>query len=181
MSNGDLNWIANFVWVVADDAPRDLNVHGKHCGDATRVYTPKEIEALKDEGRVGEDGVPVIHRIHKSGKVEAVPLRGQFPTKIDGKRCVVEYEPDNELRDTETVPLNEPGEIGAFIRRGVLPHAPDAWIDERKTTIGYEISFTRYLSKTQLLRPLEEIRADILALERETEGPMADIIGTTGR
>lgn len=145
--------------------------------DANRAYAPKEIKVLKDEGRIAEDGVPVIRRIHKPGKVEADPLRGLFPLTIDGKRCVVEYEPDSELRDTETVPFKEPGGIEAFIRREVLPHAPDAWIDEVKTTIGYEISFTRYFFKPQPLRPLEAIRADILALERETDGLMADIIG----
>ena len=59
----------------------------------------------------------------------------------------------------------EPGGIEAFIRREVLPHAPDAWIDEAKTQIGYEISFTRYFYKPQPLRPLDAIRADILALE----------------
>lgn len=137
--------------------------------DAARAYAPKEIKALKD-GRIAEDGAPVIRRIHKPGKVEADPLRGLFPLTIDGKRCVVEYEPDSDLRDTETVPLKEPGGIEAFIRREVLPHAPDAWIDEAKTTIGYEVSFTRYFYKPQPLRPLDAIRADILALERETYG-----------
>ncbi len=145
--------------------------------DATRAYAPKEIKALKEEGRISEDGAPVIRRIHKPGKVEADPLRGLFPLTIDGKRCVVEYEPDSDLRDTETVPLKEPGGIEAFVRREVLPHAPDAWIDEAKTTIGYEVSFTRYFYKPQPLRPLDAIRADILALERETDGLMADIIG----
>lgn len=145
--------------------------------DATRAYTPKEIKALKDEARIAEGGAPVVRRIHKAGKIEADPLRGLFPLTIDGKVCVVEYEPDSDLRDTETVPLKESGGIEAFIRREVLPHAPDAWIDETKTTIGYEISFTRYFYKPQPLRPLEAIRADILALERETEGLMADIIG----
>lgn len=145
--------------------------------DATRAYAPKEIKALKDEGRIAEYGVPVIRRIHKPGKVAADPLRGLFPLTIEGKRCVVEYEPDSELRDTETVPLKEAGGIEAFIRREVLPHAPDAWIDEAKTTIGYEISFTRYFYKPQPLRPLAAIRADILALELETDGLMADIIG----
>jgi type I restriction enzyme M protein len=146
--------------------------------DATRAYTPKEIKALKDEGRISEEGTPVIRRIHKLGKVAADPLRGLFPVTIDGKRCVVEYEPDSDLRDTETVPLKEPGGVEAFIRREVLPHADDdAWIDEAKTAIGYEISFTRYFYKPQPLRPLEEIRADILAVERETEGLMAEIIG----
>jgi type I restriction enzyme M protein len=145
--------------------------------DAKRAYAPKEVKALKEEGRIAEDGVPVIRRIHKPGKVEADPLRGLFPLTIDGKRCVVEYEPDSDLRDTETVPFKEPGGIEAFIRREVLPHAPDAWIDETKTTIGCEISFTRYFYKSQPLRPLDSIRADILALERETNGLMADIIG----
>nr|WP_316656439.1 class I SAM-dependent DNA methyltransferase [uncultured Gellertiella sp.] len=145
--------------------------------DAARAYAPKEIKALKEDGRIAKDGAPVIRRIHKPGKVEADPLRGLFPLTIEGKRCVVEYEPDSDLRDTETVPLKEPGGIEAFIRREVLPHAPDAWIDEAKTTIGYEVSFTRYFYKPQPLRPLDAIRADILALERETDGLMADIIG----
>ena len=73
--------------------------------------------------------------------------------------------------------MQEPGGIEAFISREVLPHAPDAWIDAEKTVIGYEISFTRYFYKPQPLRPLEAIRADILALERETGSLMADIIG----
>ena len=145
--------------------------------DPERAYAPKEIKALKEEGRIAGDGAPVIRRIHKPGKVAADPLRGLFPVTIDGKRCVVEYEPDSELRDTETVPLKELGGIEAFIRREVLPHASDAWIDEAKTTIGYEVSFTRYFYKPQPLRPLDAIRADILALERETEGLMAYIIG----
>ena len=145
--------------------------------EASRAYTPKEIKALREGGLISEDGLPVIRRIHKPGKVQADPLHGLFPTTIDGKRCVVEYEPDSDLRDTETVPLQEPGGIEAFIRREVLPHASDAWIDEAKTTIGYEISFNRYFCKPQPLRPLEAIRADILAVQQETEGLLADIIG----
>jgi type I restriction enzyme M protein len=145
--------------------------------DPDRAYAPKEIKTLKEEGRISADGAPIIRRIHNLGKIPPDPLRGLFPMTIDGKRCVVEYEPDSELRDTETVPLKEAGGIEAFIRREVLPHAPDAWIDEAKTATGYEISFTRYFYKPQPMRPLEAIRADILALERETEGLMADIIG----
>jgi type I restriction enzyme M protein len=120
---------------------------------------------------------PVIRAISKPGKAEPDPLRGLFPVTIDGKGQVVEYEPDSELRDTEQIPLQEPGGIEAFIRREVLPHAPDAWVDESKTEIGYEISFNRYFYKPQPLRPLETIRADILALEKETEGLLARIVG----
>ena len=142
-----------------------------------RVYTPKEIKSLKETSERDENAPPVLRKIHKPGKVTADPLRGLFEATIGGKRCVVEYEPDSELRDTEQVPLLEDGGVEAFIRREVLPHAPDAWLDEESTKIGYEISFTRYFYKPQPLRTLAEIRADILALEKETDGLLNEIIG----
>jgi type I restriction enzyme M protein len=104
-------------------------------------------------------------------------LRGLFGATVGGKRCVVEHEPDSELRDTEQVPLLEEGGIEAFMRREVLPHAPDAWYDPESVKTGYEISFTRYFYKPTPLRTLEEIRADILALEKETEGLLDEILG----
>lgn len=81
---------------------------------------------------------------------------------------------DPELRDFENVPLKE--DIHAYFKREVLPHVPDAWIDESKTKIGYEINFTKYFYQYKPLRSLEEIRNDILALERETEGMIARIL-----
>jgi type I restriction enzyme M protein len=143
--------------------------------DAERAYTPKEIKALRTDHAVDESAPSVIRKIHKSGKAD--PLHGLFEATIKGKRCVVEYEPDADLRDAEQVPLTEEGGIEAFIRREVLPHAGDAWVDESKTAVGYEISFTRYFYKPQPLRTLEEIRADIVALENETEGLLGEIIG----
>ena len=59
----------------------------------------------------------------------------------------------------------------------MLPYAPDAWYDPERVKTGYEISFTRYFYKPQPLRPLEEVRADILALERETEDLLGEIVG----
>ena len=91
---------------------------------------------------------------------------------------VVEYEPDSDLRDTEQVPLLEDGGIEAFIRREVLPYAPDAWFDASSVKIGYEISFTRHFYKPEPLRSLDEIRAEILALEQETDGiACTEIVG----
>jgi type I restriction enzyme M protein len=124
-----------------------------------------------------EMAVEVISKIHKPSKIKPDPLRGLFETTVNGKSCVVEYEPDSELRDTEQVPLLEEGGIEAFIRREVLPHVPDAWYDPDSVKTGYEISFTRYFYKPQPMRSLEEIRADILALEKETEGLLSEIIG----
>jgi len=127
-----------------------------------------------------EKAEPVISKTYKLGKVDSSPLYGRFEVKIDSKSCVLEYEPDTELRETEQVPLLEEGGIEAFFHREVLPHVPDAWIDESKTRIGYEISFTRYFYKQQKLRTLEEINADIRALEAESEELLKQIIGGEG-
>ncbi len=74
-------------------------------------------------------------------------------------------EPDPELRDTENVPLKQ--DIHEYFQREVLPHVPDAWIDESKTKIGYEIPFNRHFYTYTPPRPLEEIQADIKAIEQE--------------
>jgi type I restriction enzyme M protein len=122
-----------------------------------------------------EDAPPVIKKVHKPGKAKADPLHGLYEVEINGKTCVVEYEPDSELRDYEQIPLLEEGGIEAFIRREVLPYTPDAWLVEADTKIGYEVSFTRHFYQPPQLRTLAQISADILALERETEGLLHEI------
>ena len=89
---------------------------------------------------------------------------------------MVEYEPDTNLRDTEQVPLLEDGGIEAFFKREVLPYVGDAWVDESKNQIGYEISFTRYFYKPAQMRTLEEIMADIRDIEKETDGLLNEIV-----
>ena len=74
-------------------------------------------------------------------------------------------EPDAELRDTETVPLKE--SIEEYFKREVLPHVPDAWIDESKTKVGYEIPLNRHFYRYEPPRPLEDIEADIKTLESD--------------
>lgn len=86
------------------------------------------------------------------------------------------YESDSELRDTENVPLTYPGGIVAYFENEVLPHVPDAWVDEEKTVIGYEISFNKYFYQHQPLRPLEDVVAEIRQLETETEGLLERIL-----
>jgi type I restriction enzyme M protein len=146
--------------------------------EAEVKLTAKRLKLLRDAlAQRDETAQPVVKKVHKPGKTEADPLHGRYEAKVDGKCCVVEYEPDSELRDTEQIPLLEEGGIDAFIQREVLPHAPDAWVDDHATRIGYEISFNRYFYKPQPLRSLEEIRADILAVNKETEGLLAEILG----
>ena len=144
--------------------------------DPERAYTAREIKTLREQGARSETAPPVIKRVHKK-TLDPDPLRGLFPATLNGRPAVVEYEPDTDLRDTEQVPLLEQGGVEAFLRREVLPYAPDAWYVPSGVKTGYEISFTRYFYKPQPLRPLDDIRADILALERETEGLLSEIVG----
>lgn len=83
-------------------------------------------------------------------------------------------EADTQLRDYENVPLKE--DIQTYFVREVLPHVPDAWIDEGRTVKGYEISFTRYFYEYKPLRPLADIRAEILALEDELDGMLSEAL-----
>jgi type I restriction enzyme M protein len=123
-----------------------------------------------------ENAPPVIGKVHKSGKAKPAPFHGRYEEKIGGKTCVVEYETDSDLRDTEQVPLLEDGGIEAFITREVLPYTPDAWVKEGSTKIGYEVSFTRHFYKPQPLRTLDEIRADIIAEEEAAEGLLGELL-----
>lgn len=160
--------------------------------DRKREYSAKEIKELKETAERAEDAPPVIKKIHKPG-TKPDPLRGLFEAVIDGKPRVVEYEPDTELRDSEQISFlecpacHQPGylptdadtqaAIENFLRREVIPYAPDAWYDPASIKIGYEISFNRYFYKPKALRTLEEIQADLLAVEKESEGLLEDILG----
>ena len=83
-------------------------------------------------------------------------------------------EPDTALRDNENVPLKE--DIREYFKREVLPHVPDAWIDESKTVKGYEINITKSFYKYKPLRSLEEILTEILELELQTQGLMNEVV-----
>lgn len=82
-------------------------------------------------------------------------------------------EPDPTLRDYENVPLSE--DIDTYMQREVLPHVPDAWVDESKTKIGYEIGFNRYFYKYTAPRPLAEIEAELKQIEREIADMLVEV------
>jgi len=112
------------------------------------------------------DAKPIVKSVSKKA---SDPRGGLFAVTVKGKAAVVAYEPDKALSDTEILAFDEPGGIEAFFEREVLPHAPDAWIDREKTKIGYEISFARHFYKPKPPRTLAEIKAEIDALERQTQ------------
>ena len=145
--------------------------------DPERVYKTAEIKKLKAENEKDENAPPIIRKVWPTG-TDADALQGRVDTKLKGKPAVVEYEPDTDLRDTEQIPLLHPGGIEAFLQEEVLPYAPDSYYNPEAVKIGYEINFNRHFYKPKPMRSLEEIRADILSLERETEGLLAGIIRT---
>ena len=126
-------------------------------------------------GETDEIADPVVGKVHGTGTL-ADPIRGWYEVGKGRTRRVVEYVADTALRDVELIPLREEGGIVGFLRREVLPYAPDAWYVPGTVKIGYEISFSRYFYKPEPMRSLDEIRADIFALENETEGLLAKII-----
>jgi len=159
----------------------DFNAFMNACdADADKhsvKLTAKRKKLLQSElCETSEDAAPVLKKIHKSGKATSDLIHGLFEVEVNGKIRVVEYEPDTALRDSEQVSLLEEGGIEAFFRREVLPYTPDAWIDPGKTLVGYEISFTRHFYRPAPTRTLDEIKADIYALEQETEGLLEDIL-----
>jgi type I restriction enzyme M protein len=157
-------------WKVTVERP--LRIVGS---EPNRSYKAAEIKQLKENGTRDESAPPIIKKIHKRG-TDPDPLRGLFDITIDGKTAVVEYEPDTDLRDTEQIPLQQEGGIEAFINHEVLPYSLDAWYRPESAKVGYEISFTRYFYKTQPMRTLEQISADIVALENQTDGLLGEII-----
>ena len=115
----------------------------------------------------------------KATKLKATQLKKirPFITEKDPNAKPVDGEPDVDLRDTENVPFTYEGGIEAFMQNEVLTYAPDAWVDDKKTQIGYEVSFTKYFYKPVELRDMSDILESLKALDREADGMMAEIMG----
>lgn len=101
-----------------------------------------------------------------------LPNYGYYPMAKKGEYLT--YETESDLRDTENVPLKE--DIHTYFLREVKPHVAEAWINLDATKIGYEISFNKYFYQHKPLRAIEAVTADILALEKESDGLIAEIL-----
>ncbi len=143
------------------DRHSDFNEFRKRFEDAAKELKPKLAPA------------------EKKTILDAISWRDPEAPPVIKNACkygAPEYEPDPELRDTEQVSFLEPGGIDTFFKRECLPYVPDAWIDEDKTKIGYEVSFTRVFYKPKPLRTPDEIKADIRAVEKESEGLLEEVL-----
>ena len=114
----------------------------------------------------------------KATKLKAAALKKVRPfiTEKDPAAQPIEGEPDVDLRDTENIPFTYEGGIDAFMKNEVLTYAPDAWVDEKKTQIGYEISFTKYFYKPVEMRDMSDILDNLASLEKDVNGLLAEVL-----
>ena len=183
--------IGTFIWLISNrkedrrkgkiqliDATAIKSPLRKNLGQKNCELTPELREQIvKLYFDFEDDEYSKIFDNSAFGYWKATVLRPQY--SADGKPILDKkgkLVPDKELTDTEQIPLDYPGGIGEFMEAEVLPYAPDAWVDESKTQIGYEISFTKHFYKPVQLRELSEIIADIRALEKETEGLLEEVL-----
>lgn len=189
--------ISTYIWVVTDHKSKErkgkvqlINASGSKFGDKDNPFYVKMLRSLGSKRKeISEEQIARITTLYFDFQ------ENEFCKIFDNedfgyRRITVERPlldddgnqvlkkgnpvPDSNLRDYENVPLKE--DIYEYFEREVEPHVENAWIDENKSKIGYEINFTKYFYEYKPLRSLEEIRADILALESETDGMIKTVI-----
>jgi type I restriction enzyme M protein len=182
--------IATYIWVISNHKPKERKgkvqlinavdfskkmskslgnkrneITKKQIAEITKIYgdfEPNAFSKIFDNKDFGYAKV-TVERPERNAKGEVVTDKKGNPKA------------DSSLRDTENIPLKM--DFSDYMAKEVLPHVPDAWIDESKTNIGYEINFTKYFYQYKPLRSLEEIRRDIMAIEKETDGLLKEVIG----
>lgn len=182
--------ISTYVWVISNKKPTERKgkvqlinaidfskkmskslgnkrneISNKQIAEITKIYgdfKPNEYSKIFDNKEFGYAKV-TVERPERNAKGQVVMDKKGNP------------KPDSSLRDTENIPLTM--DFKEYMEREVLPHVPDAWIDDTKTNVGYEINFTKYFYQYKPLRSLDEIRKDIMAIENETDGLLKEVIG----
>lgn len=180
--------IATYIWVLSNKKAGTRREGKVQLINANGLFEKRRKALGNKRNDIPQSAIEEITRIYGDFKTNDIskiydnedfgytkitverPLRdekGELVLK-NGKK-----QPDISLRDTENVPLKE--DITEYFKREVLPFAPDAWIDKNKSKVGYEIPFTRYFYKYVAPRPSEEIMAEILDIEAELEGALAEV------
>ena len=139
--------------------------------NAVSWYDPNAEKVIKGTVKLSGDKLKELVE-HLDCDEKQLPDYGYYPISKKGE--YLEYETESDLRDTESVPLKE--NIHAYFAREVKPHVEEAWINMDATKIGYEISFNKYFYRHKPLRSIEEVSADILKLETESDGLIRDIL-----
>lgn len=191
--------IATYIWVISNrkeerrkgkvqliDATGWSTPLRRNLGEKSVELSPKDLDRVLAAFHAFDAADPKVSKVLANEDFGYYKITVERPLRDEAGNEVKDSKgrrkPDLNLRDTEQVPLTEPaGEhqdgIEAYLAREVLPYAPDAWVDRSKTKIGYEISFTRHFYRPAPLRTLDEIRADIRALEAEMDDLIREIAG----
>ncbi len=190
--------ISTYIWIVTNRKEKErkgkvqlINATGSDKEDKDNPFYSKMLRSLGNKRKeIHENAIKLVTEIYSEFK--DTPYCKIFDNEDFGYRRVtverpkrnekgvIENDkkgnplPDADLRDFENIPLKE--DVTKYFKREVLPHLPDAWIDESKTKIGYEINFTKYFYQYKPLRSLKEIREDILKLEEETENMISKVL-----
>lgn len=184
MEQSDVSMVFNNeefgYWSITVERPLRLRVCPDRTIPADLFKKAEELAAVKNAISSVPAGTPLDNwdSFAKATKLKAGVLKKirPFITEKDPSAKPIDGEPDVDLRDSENVPFTYEGGIKAFMQNEVLPYIPDAYVDEKKTAIGYEISFTKYFYKPVELRNLKDIIADLTALESEADGVLAEIM-----
>lgn len=180
--------IATYIWVLSNKKKGTKREGKVQLINANGLFEKRRKALGNKRNDIPDEAIEEITRIY--GDFKATEISKIFNTEdfgytkivverplrdADGKPVLKKGKPqaDSALRDTENVPLTE--DIEEYFTREVLPFAPDAWIDKAKSKMGYEIPFTRYFYKYEAPRPSAEIMAEILEIEKELDGALAEV------
>lgn len=168
-------------WTVTVERPLRLRVFPERELPGNIFKNANEYEEAKKAIACAAKTVPLDDwaAFAKATKLKAALLKKIRPliTEKDATAQPVMGEADADLRDTENIPFTYDGGIDGFIKNEVHPYAPDAWVDEKKTQIGYEVSFTKYFYKPIELSDVHAIKQKLVRLEADVDGMLAEIIG----
>lgn len=180
--------ISTYIWILSKDKPEQRVgkvqlIDASHCAEPRRKSIGTKRNDITERCRelivqaYGEyanavygdkAGVYCESKIFDSVEFGYNKIVVERPQRDENGEVVLKKGkpvPDSALRDTENVPLVQ--DIDGYFAREVLPYAPDAWIDHKKTKVGYEIPMTRYFYEYQPPEPVEEIAKRIKALEAD--------------
>jgi type I restriction enzyme M protein len=168
-------------WTITVERPLRLRVYPEREIPADTFKKADELVTVKKAIASVPTGTPLddwtaFAAATKLKKGQLNKIR-PFITEKDPTALPIEGEADADLRDTENVPFTYEGGIDAFMKNEVLSYAPDSFVDDKKTTIGYEVSFTKYFYKPVELRDMGDILESLADLDRQTEGMVSEILG----
>lgn len=179
--------IATYIWVLSNKKPSYRK--GKvQLIDANKLFVKRRKSLGNKRNDIPKEYIDEITKLY--GEFKESEISKIFDNEDFGYKKITVERPkkdengeielkkgkpvaDSKLRDTENVPLKE--DIQEYFKQEVLPFVPDAWIDEKKTKIGYEIPFTRYFYKYIPPKPSKDIMAEIMEIEKDLDGVLEEI------